>query len=114
MPVIDGEKTPTVKSVGGIARLFPGKRPQPRPLSTSDSTLADSSASLSAPQTPITPQDAKGKKRKFGKSSKAGGGEYLFNPENDVLGIVILEIIGAKDLPKLSNSMCTGGCHASQ
>jgi phosphatidylserine decarboxylase len=111
-PMVEGEKTPTPppKSVGGIAKFFP-KRVQSQRMDSSDSTLTtDSSVSVSSPQRPIAAQDAKEKKRRFRKSRKAGGGEYLLNPENDVLGIVMLEIKGAKDLPKLSNSMCLHLC----
>ena len=76
-------------------------------MDSSDSTLTvDSSASVPSAQRPIAAKDAKDKKRRFKKSGKAGGGEYHFNPENDILGIVMLEIKGAKDLPKLSNSKC--------
>ena len=34
---------------------------------------------------------------------KGGNDGYHFNPENDILGIVMLEISGAKDLPKIRN-----------
>jgi len=102
----DKDKPPTLpsKSVGGLAKFLPGKRQQSQRLDSFDSTLTtDSSASTPSP---ITTQDAKEKKRKFRKSKKADGGEYHFNPENDVLGIVMLEIKGASDLPKLSNCTC--------
>lgn len=107
-PTLENEKTPTPspKSSGGFAKFLP-KRIQSQRMDSSDSTLAsDSSASISSAQKPITAQDAKDKKRRFRRSRKAGGGEYRLNPENDVLGIVMLEIKGAKDLPKLSNSTC--------
>lgn len=111
-PTIDvGDKdrtpAPPSKSVAALAKLFPGKRPQPQPMDSGDSTLVTDS-STSAPSSPglITSQDTKEKKRKFRKSKKARGGEYHFNPENDVLGIVMLEISCANDLPKLSNSAC--------
>ena len=111
-PVPEGDKTPTPspKSVGALAKFFP-KRSQTQRMDSSDSTLTtDSSASLSSPQGSITTQDTKDKRRRFRKSRKAGGGGYHLNPENDVLGIVMLEIKGAKDLPKLSNSMCVPCC----
>ena len=110
----DKDKTPTPppKSVGALAKFFPGKRNQSQRVDSFDSTLAaDSSTSTPSPSGPITTQDVKEKKRKFRRSRKAGGGEYHFNPENDVVGIVMLEIKGASDLPKLSNSMCVRGCH---
>lgn len=110
-PTIDvGDKdrtpTPPSKSVAALAKFFPGKRLQSQRLDSSDSTLT-TDPSTSTPNSPglLTTQDTKEKKRKFRRSRKAGGGEYHFNPENDVLGIVMLEISCANDLPKLSNSM---------
>lgn len=111
----DKDKTPTFpsKSVTGLAKLFPGKRNQSQRVDPLDPMLStDSSASTpSSPGLIVTTQDAKEKKRKFRRSKKAGGGEYHFNPENDVLGIVMLEIKGASDLPKLSNRTCVLGYH---
>ena len=102
----DRTPTPPSKSVAALAKFFPGKRLQSQRLDSSDSTLiTDSSTSTPNSPGPITTQDTKEKKRKFRRSRKAGGGEYHFNPENDVLGIVMLEISCANDLPKLSNSM---------
>jgi phosphatidylserine decarboxylase len=108
------DKTPTLppRSVTGLAKFFPGKRNQSQRVDSFDSTLTtDSSASTPIPSGPITTQETKEKKRKFRRFRKAGGGEYRFNPENDVLGIVMLEIKGASNLPKLSNSMCVRSCH---
>ena len=104
----DKDKTPTLpsKPAIGLAKLFPGKRNQSQRGDSYDSTFTtDSLASTPGSPRPITTQDAKEKKRKFRRPRKVGGGEYHFNPENDVLGIVMLEIKGANDLPKLSNSM---------
>jgi len=111
----DKDKTPTLppKSVGGLAKFFPGKRLQSQRADSYDSTFTiDSSASTPSSPRPITTQDTKEKKRKFRRSRNAGG-EYHFNPENDVLGIVMLEIKGANGLPKLSNSRYTRNRHGS-
>lgn len=110
----DKDKTPTPssKSISGLAKFFPGKRQQSQRVDSYESTLAiDSSASAPSSPRPMTTQDAKEKKRKFRRSRKAGGGGYHFNPENDVVGIVMLEVKGANDLPKLSNSGCVRNCH---
>jgi phosphatidylserine decarboxylase len=48
-------------------------------------------------QTPTAQQQSQGRHRK----RKA---DYNFSMENDILGIVILEILGATDLPKIKNS----------
>ena len=45
------------------------------------------------------------RKSKFRKSWGAKGKDYNFNAANDILGIVMLEIVKANDLPKLKN--CT-------
>lgn len=53
-------------------------------------------------------ENGKGKKgKKDGKKKDGKGkGEFNFSPENDILGIVMLEIQGATDLPRLKNSTC--------
>ena len=56
-------------------------------------------ANESRPPTPVTP----GGKRKFHKGWKRPKGDYNLNAANDILGIVLLEIQGATDLPKLKN-----------
>jgi phosphatidylserine decarboxylase len=45
------------------------------------------------------------KKSKFKKWKKSTDG-YSLNSGNDILGIVMLEIQGAEDLPKLKNGAC--------
>ena len=104
----DDDKTPTLPSKPsiGLAKLFPGKRNQSQRGHSYDSTLTtDSLAFTPGSPRPIATQDTKKKNRKFRRPREADGGEYDFNPENDVLGIVMLEIKGENDLPKLSNSM---------
>ena len=100
-----GKTPPSQKSGGGLVKFFPGKRLRSSRTNSFDSTLAtDSSTSTPTSAKSVATQDVKQKKRRPGMSRKARGGEYSFNPENDVLGIVMLEIKGASDLPKLSNS----------
>ncbi|KZP08405.1 hypothetical protein FIBSPDRAFT_922684 [Athelia psychrophila] len=48
-------------------------------------------------------RDAKDKKQR-----KRKKGDFNFSPENDILGIVMLEIQGATDLPRLKNMTRTG------
>ena len=72
-----------------------------------------------SPFVPVRPTSAAQKSR-FRKSWGAGGKrkEYNFSAANDVLGIVMLEIQGVKDLLKLKNSkshfflrsVCVGCC----
>jgi len=105
-------KTPPQKSGGGLAKFFPAKRLRSSRTNSFDSAVAiDSSASTPTSSKSVATQDVKEKKRRPGRSRKARGGEYSFNPENDVLGIVMLEIKGASDLPKLSNSTYTRNYH---
>jgi phosphatidylserine decarboxylase len=47
---------------------------------------------------------AKAKKNKFRRSWSAKKAEYNFSAGNDILGIVMLEVNGGEDLPKLKNS----------
>lgn len=51
---------------------------------------------------PASAQQAQ--KSKFRKSWVAKNKDYNFSAANDIMGIVMLEIQGAKDLPKLKNS----------
>lgn len=51
------------------------------------------------------------KKTKFRKSWATKKVDYNFSAANDIMGIVMLEIQGATDLPRLKNSMwCLFGC----
>ena len=106
------ESTPTVatpqpvKKTGKIPRVFK-KRPSLTPASTTSTTLSGGSASVppspgSRPLTPATPTSAK--RPKFPKKWSNRNRDFNFNAANDVLGIVMLEIQGATDLPKIKNS----------
>ncbi|TCD64361.1 hypothetical protein EIP91_004230 [Steccherinum ochraceum] len=115
-------KPPSPASGFSIPRIFP-RRPTSTRSSSVDSTMVSStlSSSSGAPQlstpstslpgsgtsTPVTPRP-KGKFRKswVGGSKQAG---YNFSAgSNDVVGIVMLEIAKASDLPKLRNLTRTG------
>ncbi|TFK49776.1 hypothetical protein OE88DRAFT_1662429 [Heliocybe sulcata] len=60
------------------------------------------SVSAGPPSTPT----AEKKGTKFRKSWGEKKGAYNFSAENDIVGIVMLEINSAKDLPRLKNSEC--------
>ncbi len=86
-------------------RVFP-RRVSMTPSSSLDSTIASTSGiqpSISDSSRPTTP-GATTPKKKFGKPWKRKGRDYNFNAANDILGIVMLEIHGATDLPRLKNS----------
>ncbi|KAI0715741.1 phosphatidylserine decarboxylase-domain-containing protein, partial [Cerioporus squamosus] len=117
-----------------IPAMFPRRASTPRSLSvdsvttmaTASQTQTGSSAvgsSVTAPTSgastpailspgsplpaPVRPTSAAQKSR-FRKSWVAKGKDYNFNAANDIMGIVMLEIQGAKDLPKLKNMTRTG------
>jgi phosphatidylserine decarboxylase len=86
---------------GRLPRLFSAsRRPSSMTLpSTDDSTtLGSRPASRGDTSTP-----SKQKRPKFGRSRTRKEGAYNFGGEKDVLGIVLLEINKAEDLPKLKN-----------
>ena len=53
-----------------------------------------------------TTRPAAAQKKTFRKSWMGKEKNYNFNAANDIMGIVMLEIQGAHDLPKLKNSTC--------
>ena len=86
-------------------------------LGLGSSSLGALTAPSSGTSTPITPGAAPGviprpasaqqtqtQKSKFRKSWGAKSKDYNFSAANDIMGIVMLEIQGARDLPKLKNS----------
>lgn len=105
--------SPKPKFGGKLPRL-PFKRPT---LPSGGSSASDASNSMltmpgtytpsdaSAPTTPRTPTTpiSAARRAKFPKWKRKGG-DYNFNAAEDILGIVMLEIQGATDLPKLKNS----------
>ncbi|PVF95541.1 hypothetical protein CPB86DRAFT_863907 [Serendipita vermifera] len=96
---------------GFLPRLFSGtRRPNLTPAqSYDDSTAQSSSAPTSRPASrsgATTP--SKGKRPKFKRARGEKGSAYNFGAEKDVLGIVMLEINKAEDLPKLKNMTRTG------
>lgn len=73
-------------------------------LSSSEPTSGTTTPALksaSLPLPPTSPSIGKKRRPKF-KRSKAS--EYNFASNNDILGIVMLEIVGAENLPRLKNS----------
>ncbi|RPD72321.1 hypothetical protein L226DRAFT_537138 [Lentinus tigrinus ALCF2SS1-7] len=112
-----------------IPTMFPKRHSTSRSLSvdsvTTVSTSPTAGTSVTAPTSgastpailppaspvpaPVRPTSAAQKSR-FRKSWGAGGkGKvFNFNAANDIMGIVLLEIQGAKDLPKLKNMTRTG------
>lgn len=90
-------------------------------MSSTDSSVSSSTPSgLSSPvksrpttpATPATPGFAKKSvfKGRFKKSSE----DYNFNAAHDITGIVMLDIQGAADLPKLRNSTFCRQSHHEQ
>ncbi|KAG8837523.1 hypothetical protein FRB91_008079, partial [Serendipita sp. 411] len=71
--------------------------------STEDNTTSATSAPSSRPSTP-----GKAKRPRFKRGSGDKGSTYNFGAEKDVLGIVLLEVNKAEDLPKLKNMTRTG------
>jgi phosphatidylserine decarboxylase len=51
-----------------------------------------------------SPEPTGGKKRPFKKKRSNKRSDYNFSAANDIVGIVMLEIKGATDLPRLKNS----------
>lgn len=105
--------SPKPKFVGKLPKL-PFKRPTLPNIVSFDSSASNSTLNMpggypitessrpTTPGVPMTPGSA-AKRAKFPKWKKKGG-DYNFNAAEDILGIVMLEIKGATDLPKLKNS----------
>ncbi|KAI0749177.1 phosphatidylserine decarboxylase-domain-containing protein [Daedaleopsis nitida] len=123
IPAMFPKRSSTSRSLSADSvPTLPSPSASPGPSSTAtSSTAVSSSGGLTVPSSgtstpvvaapggsarpPMTQQ-----KSKFRKSWVAGakGKGYNFNAANDILGIVLLEIQGAKDLPKLKNITRTG------
>ncbi|KAL5525526.1 hypothetical protein ACEPAG_6862 [Sanghuangporus baumii] len=74
-------------------------------------TPSPASSSFSRPSTPGTPSASapgSAKRSKFPRKWKSRKADFNFNAAHDILGIVMLEIKGATDLPKLKNMTRTG------
>ncbi|KDQ52654.1 hypothetical protein JAAARDRAFT_39909 [Jaapia argillacea MUCL 33604] len=122
--------TPTTPTIGGFEKdkstPVPSRPSTPgfrvpkvpkilrRPVVTPSASY-DSTASPSVPPTPRTQSStevpgvgAGDKKKKFRKSWGGKLVEYNFSAANDIVGIVMLEIKSASDLPKLKNMTRTG------
>ncbi|KAF9486650.1 hypothetical protein BDN71DRAFT_1594824, partial [Pleurotus eryngii] len=102
---------------GQVQRLHFEDEVQARVVEVNSSSLMASTPSTSTPSTPsaTTPPSLKldvgtaskvKKKKRFRK--KKTHEEYHFGASNDIVGIVMLEIHGADDLPRLENMTRTG------
>ncbi|KLO15227.1 hypothetical protein SCHPADRAFT_871290 [Schizopora paradoxa] len=85
-------------------RVFPRRVSSITSSPSFDSAMPSASGiqtSVSDTSRPTTPGATQ--KKKFGKPWKRKGRDFNFNAANDILGIVMLEIHGATDLPRLKN-----------
>ncbi|KAI0706958.1 phosphatidylserine decarboxylase-domain-containing protein [Earliella scabrosa] len=127
MPAMFPKRASTSRSlsVDSVPTLSGGASPSPSSSRSPSATVSSTavSSSLGAPTAPTStsgtttpvippgtpagpptrPPPTQHQKSKFRKSWGAKGKDYNFNAANDILGIVMLEIQGAKDLPKLKN-----------
>jgi len=89
---------------GILPRLFSGPR---RSASTPSQSQDDSTQASngSRPASRVGAETPKSKRPKFKRNKDTKGSTYNFGTEKDVLGIVLLEINKAEDLPRLKNSM---------
>lgn len=93
------DSTTTTMTTGGT----------PSTQASGSATVASAAASgvlLPSPSGGATPiaRPLSGQKSKFRKSWVPKAKDFNFNAANDIMGIVMLEIQGAHDLPKLKNS----------
>jgi phosphatidylserine decarboxylase len=78
------------------------RRPSSTPIPPDSGTASDTTpVPLRGP--PGSDNALKGKRRKFRKSWSAKKAEYNLSAGNDIMGIVMLEVNSAEDLPKLKN-----------
>lgn len=111
-------KTP-VLAEKGRSPSFPKflRRPQSKRSSSMDSTTlpttltSTSSSDFNGPPSPAlsasgaaTPTSSAARRARFRKSWSAKNTDYNLGGNNDILGIVMLEVKNASDLPKLKNS----------
>ncbi|KAL0953106.1 hypothetical protein HGRIS_004377 [Hohenbuehelia grisea] len=105
-------KTPTPGTAKPSSSFIPKIIKLPRRGSSKDSSMTESplpSPALSGLSTPTTASS-----KKFGKSSTSIAaaakkkGDYSLEAANDIVGIVMLEIQSADDLPRLKNMTRTG------
>jgi phosphatidylserine decarboxylase len=91
---------------GILPRLFSASRRQSSTtLPSNDDSTTLSSRSRSRPASRgDTSTPSKPKRPRFSRSRTRKQGAYNFGGEKDVLGIVLLEVNKAEDLPKLKNS----------
>lgn len=91
---------------GILPRLFSGSRKSgltlTQPNDDTSATLSTSAPASQPSSRSATPSKMKRPKFKRGRGEK--GGAYNFGADKDVVGIVLLEVNKAEDLPKLKNS----------
>lgn len=117
-PVLEPLTPPTLVSPPPIEQQFKTSKSSTKALTvallpkfnrrtTSTSIQTETTFSSEPPRSPISPVEPgqKGKKLKFRRSWSAKKIEYNLSTSNDILGIVMLEINSAEDLPKLKNSL---------
>ncbi|KAF8518218.1 phosphatidylserine decarboxylase-domain-containing protein [Gautieria morchelliformis] len=108
------EPPPSPAALAGSESPGPERVKPHRPLSASfipkfhrrqSSTPISLDSGATSETTPILSPDAavKGKRLKFRRPLSARNTEYNLSAGNDILGIVMLEVQSAKDLPKLKN-----------
>ncbi|EKM58743.1 uncharacterized protein PHACADRAFT_253246 [Phanerochaete carnosa HHB-10118-sp] len=118
------KKLPAKRRSPSFTKKFHLRRPSNKRSSSLDSTTMPSTLSglpsitnfhTDAPTPPLTPPPSAvtvrppaGGKARFPKSWGAKSRHYNFSASNDIIGIVLLEIKGATDLPKLKNMTRTG------
>jgi phosphatidylserine decarboxylase len=101
-PIIVAPVPEPASRSGILPRLFSASR---RPASTPSLSTDDSATPSPRPASrgdTSTPSNSK--RPKFGRSRTGKESAYNFGGEKDVLGIVLLEVNRAEDLPKLKNS----------
>ncbi|KAL4264791.1 Phosphatidylserine decarboxylase proenzyme 2 [Pleurotus pulmonarius] len=113
MPPPTATPVPTTAKSSGFIPKMKFRRAS---SNVTSSTVTASTPTASTPSTPsaTTPSSSNldvgaapsGKKKRFRKNKTHG--EYYFGASNDIVGIVMLEIHGADDLPRLKNMTRTG------
>jgi phosphatidylserine decarboxylase len=87
---------------GLIPKIFPSRSNTGSSATSVSVPTLESGAPLAQQRTSGTSSTTK--KPKFGKSWARKKSDYNFNAGNDIMGIVMLEVQGATDLPRLKNS----------
>ncbi|KAI0326469.1 hypothetical protein GY45DRAFT_1328911 [Cubamyces sp. BRFM 1775] len=100
IPKMFPKRASTSRSLSFDSTMTMGTSPSPATAASSTGAL---SPSPSGGATPVARPQVNQQKSKFRKSWGNKGKDFNFNAANDIMGIVMLEIQGAQDLPKLKN-----------